>query len=254
MSEVLRQGSTGPRVKALQVALGLPPKDCDSDFGPGTRSAVIAYQSTHGLQADGEAGPMTLKALGLVEVVEAPKYLLDYSARKLSADLIRAGGYLGAIRYIDSPNHWRTKHTDVEDYKQLVDAGLHVLLVFEVLTTDPDGGFAAGVANATRAKAGADAIGYDGVIFFCEDRPSTPSAANWQAYLDGAASVLGVERVGAYGFHAAMDAAIGHASLFWQAGRRVDVRPHVNYWQDNNIQIHVDGITCDRNLILNGDK
>lgn len=180
----------------------------------------------------------------------ADTYWLDYSAGRLSSSVIRAAGYTGAIRYVDSPNLAGGKHITPAEYQELTAAGLSVMLVFEVNEEDPDGGFARGVQYAQRAKAGADWIGYHGPIFFCEDRPSTPSVANWRAYLDGAASVLGAGRVGAYGFFGAMDAAIGHAACFWQAGARRDIRPHVHFWQDNNYQPTVGGIQTDRNLII----
>lgn len=177
-------------------------------------------------------------------------YWLDYSAAKLSGATIRAAGYTGVVRYIDSPNRWGVKHTNFAEYQDHLRNGLGVRLVFEVSTGDPDGGYAQGVAYAQRAKAGADTLGYSGVIYFCEDRPTTPSIANWQSYLRGAISVLGRERVGAYGFYRAMDAAYGIVDHFWQAGARRDVRPHVQLWQDNNTQVRVGGVTCDRNLIL----
>jgi putative chitinase len=44
-------------------ALGFDPKGVDGNFGPGTRNAVIAFQQSKGLQADGIAGPATLAAL-----------------------------------------------------------------------------------------------------------------------------------------------------------------------------------------------
>lgn len=178
-------------------------------------------------------------------------YWLDYSAAKLPGAVIKAAGYGGVIRYIDEPGRLGTKHTNKAEYDDHIRSGLDVLLVFEISTGDPDGGWGAGVANAARAKRGADMLGYTKPIFFCEDRPSTPSVANWQSYLDGATSVLGRDRVGAYGFYRAMDTAVGHAALFWQAGARSDVRGHVNIWQDNNTQVTVGGITCDRNLIIN---
>jgi putative chitinase len=62
----LRQGATGPEVRALQQKLkdlGFDPNGVDGDFGPGTRAAVIAFQQSKGLQADGIAGPATLAAL-----------------------------------------------------------------------------------------------------------------------------------------------------------------------------------------------
>src|SRR5258706_2918383 len=63
---VLRQGSSGPDVTALQQRLkdlGFDPNGVDGNFGAGTRDAVIAFQQSKGLQADGVAGPATLASL-----------------------------------------------------------------------------------------------------------------------------------------------------------------------------------------------
>src|SRR5260370_28785171 len=64
----LKQGSSGPDVTNLQQKLkdlGFDPNGVDGNFGPGTRDAVIAFQQSKGLQADGIAGPQTLAALQL---------------------------------------------------------------------------------------------------------------------------------------------------------------------------------------------
>lgn len=64
----LKQGSSGPDVKALQQKLkdlGFDPNGVDGNFGPGTEKALIAFQSSKGLEADGKAGPNTLGALQL---------------------------------------------------------------------------------------------------------------------------------------------------------------------------------------------
>lgn len=177
-------------------------------------------------------------------------YWLDYSAAKLPGATIKAAGYTGVIRYIDAPNLLSTKHTDLNEYRSHIAAGLTVRLVHQGTTTDADSGFQGGVNRATRARAGAEYLGYTGVIYFTNDRTTLPNPGVWQAYLDGAASVLGKARVGAYGFNNALNAAVGHASAFWQAGRRSDLVPHANFWQDNNTQVKVGGITCDRNLVL----
>jgi len=63
---VLKQGSSGPDVQALQQKLkdlGFDPKGVDGNFGAGTKAAVIAFQQSQGLQADGAAGPGTMAAL-----------------------------------------------------------------------------------------------------------------------------------------------------------------------------------------------
>ncbi|SRR6266496_2597925 len=177
-------------------------------------------------------------------------YYLDYSAARLSGNTIKAAGYSGAIRYIDSPPNLGTKHTNLAEYQSHKAAGLDVLLVMQTTTTASDGGYLAGQEHARRALAGAQYLGYIGPIFFTNDRTTVPDAGAWRGYLDGAASVLSVSRVGAYGFRNAVDLALGHASYFWQSGRRSDVAGHVHVWQDNNVQVQVGGITCDRNLIL----
>ena len=63
---ILKQGSSGPDVQVLQQTLkglGFDPNGVDGNFGPGTKAAVIAFQQSKGLQADGLAGPATLAAL-----------------------------------------------------------------------------------------------------------------------------------------------------------------------------------------------
>lgn len=173
---------------------------------------------------------------------------LDYSGARLSGFSIRRDGYDGVVRYIDAPDRLRTKHTNLAEYRDHLANGLTVYLVFQNTTTDPEGGYAAGVANAQRAKAGAEYLGYTGVIFFCNDK-TTLNVAAWRDYLRGAADVLGLARVGAYGFRNAMDAAVGYASAFWQSGRQSELAPHANLYQWNNGRVYVDGLECDLNYV-----
>jgi len=61
-----REGVSGSEILKLQEALrnkGFSPGSIDGDFGPGTEAAVIAFQKSEGLLADGIAGPATLSAL-----------------------------------------------------------------------------------------------------------------------------------------------------------------------------------------------
>lgn len=53
---LLRQGDRGDDVKLLQQALGI---EADGDFGPGTKQAVVAFQKSKGLYADGIVGKNT---------------------------------------------------------------------------------------------------------------------------------------------------------------------------------------------------
>lgn len=63
----LRLNSSGADVTLLQEklrSLGFSPGKIDGDFGPGTEAAVMAFQRSEGLLADGLVGPATLEALG----------------------------------------------------------------------------------------------------------------------------------------------------------------------------------------------
>lgn len=59
-NQVLRRGSRGPEVAAMQIKLGL---SGDGDFGPATERALMGWQRENGLEPDGVAGPATLAKL-----------------------------------------------------------------------------------------------------------------------------------------------------------------------------------------------
>lgn len=60
MNSVVRRGSRGETVAAVQSRLGLT---ADGDFGPGTEQALKNWQAANGLTPDGIAGPATLARL-----------------------------------------------------------------------------------------------------------------------------------------------------------------------------------------------
>jgi peptidoglycan L-alanyl-D-glutamate endopeptidase CwlK len=64
---VLQEGAKGPEVMELQSRLkqlGFPPGTIDGTFGPATEAAVLAFQNSQGLLADGIVGEKTATALG----------------------------------------------------------------------------------------------------------------------------------------------------------------------------------------------
>jgi peptidoglycan L-alanyl-D-glutamate endopeptidase CwlK len=72
--QILRTGSSGPEVAELQTELktrGFSPGAIDGRFGPGTEAAIIAFQRSEGLLADGIAGARTLESLGFEELPAA---------------------------------------------------------------------------------------------------------------------------------------------------------------------------------------
>jgi putative chitinase len=60
INQIIKKGSKGPTVVALQEALSI---GADGSFGGGTEKALKAWQEANGLTADGIAGPKTLEKL-----------------------------------------------------------------------------------------------------------------------------------------------------------------------------------------------
>jgi putative chitinase len=87
----LKQGDRGSDVKQLQQRLnqlGFPCGTPDGAFGSNTRMAVVSFQRSRNLMADGVAGPATQHALGLVDqddfvdaVSVIPQVTVDIVAR-----------------------------------------------------------------------------------------------------------------------------------------------------------------------------
>lgn len=59
----VKRGSEGEYVKLLQSKLGMPVAELDGRFGEKTFAALIAFQKSRGLVADGIAGPQVWSAL-----------------------------------------------------------------------------------------------------------------------------------------------------------------------------------------------
>lgn len=178
---------------------------------------------------------------------------LDYSAGTIPGAVIRAAGHSFVIRYVDDPKAGLSrKHITPPEYADLVHAGLDVWLVFEIGTGDMLGGFNAGAANARRALAGANWVGYPGdhPIFMASDMHLTgPQVRTAVTYLDGAASVLGHARTGCYGFPELTAAAQGHAAVFWGCGHDPGPGGAAHIWQRNDGFVRVGGLSCDLNVL-----
>lgn len=179
--------------------------------------------------------------------------LLDYSTGPIPGAAIKAAGHDGAIRYVDNPAvGLNPKHITPTEYADLLRAGCAVWLVFEDGTADINGGFGAGAANAARAKVGAAWIGYTGPIFMaCDEHLTAAQLPLGMAYLDGAASVLGLANTGAYGFPEFIDAAHSgdHATWLWQCGSPPPASSPAHLWQDNTTSTTVAGVVCDINHV-----
>jgi putative chitinase len=84
---VLKLGSTGPDVTALQTklkSLGFNPGESNGVFGDSTRIAVLHFQQSSALLADGVVGHQTATALGLDNVPDPPSAIPAFTVKMVS--------------------------------------------------------------------------------------------------------------------------------------------------------------------------
>lgn len=186
---------------------------------------------------------------------------LDYSGRRLSGASVRAAGYTFVNRYLWFPGQ-RHAYLTADEYRDLATNGVEVHAIYEETTSDPAGGYAAGVRMAKQAVASAGAAGLPAgtTVYLCADAWLSAHGiplATAMSFLDGARSVLQPAGylTGAYGFadfvFGAHDG--GHADRFWLCGAEIpdDHRPDwLHMYQWNNGRVYVpppNGLECDLN-------
>jgi len=134
--QTLRFGAMGEDVVAWQRALGLR---ADGVFGPGTRTATIAFQIAHHLTADGVVGTDTWRAAGLAPALVVLEGI-DLSAAQAGAHIDFARAYQDGIRFVVV----RTQAGEAPQDSTLVpfltaarDAG-HLVSVYQYALPDED--------------------------------------------------------------------------------------------------------------------
>lgn len=155
-------------------------------------------------------------------------YGADYSAREFSPQELNAYTQYNIkflMRYIGYPSNPKCISHYPGAFQAHEAAGRTVLLAIENQVYDPRGGYIAGQAMANLALQDARSIGYpeNRPIFFCSDAWLANNGITVDTamrYLDGAASVLGAARVGAYGFRDFVVPARqgNHAARIWLCG------------------------------------
>lgn len=91
---ILKKGLSGEPVRRLQAKLGV---NADGEFGPGTEKALKDWQTKNGLAADGVAGPDTFMTMQLYELVLLKPGTRGNAVKKLQEKLaLTADGQFGA--------------------------------------------------------------------------------------------------------------------------------------------------------------
>ena len=91
---ILKKGLSGEPVRRLQAKLGV---EADGEFGPNTEKALRDWQTKNGLAADGIAGPDTFISMGLYELVLLTQGARGDTVKKLQAALtISTDGQFGS--------------------------------------------------------------------------------------------------------------------------------------------------------------
>lgn len=180
---------------------------------------------------------------------------VDYAWSHPSPASLKAARVEFACRYLAVDE---TKSLSAAEAKALAAAGIWSVVVWESTANRMLGGKAAGVADAKAAAAQATAAGQPAgrPIYFAADFDATEAQQpQINAYLDGAASVIGAARVGIYGGYYPVKRAldVGKAKWAWQtiawSGGQWDPRAHIR----QGAQKSIGGVSCDLNTSMATD-
>lgn len=182
---------------------------------------------------------------------------IDYAWGFPDPAAVKAAGFSFVMRYF---SHDTGKNLDPEEARALTKAGIWIGVVWESTANRAIQGYNAGKQDAKDALAQATACQMSGdrPIFFAVDFDAETNHDLMAIgdYLDGAASVIGKDRVGLYAGYTAMkwafDAkkiAYGWQTYAWSTNRW-DARTHIHQYSNGH---KVGGVDCDYNVAVRDD-
>lgn len=180
---------------------------------------------------------------------------VDYAWSHPSPASLRAAGKQFACRYLSTDT---SKSLSAAEAEALAAAGIASVVVWETTAKRTLDGKTAGAADAKTAAAQAAACGMPDSrpIYFAVDFDATAAQQTAiSAYFDGAASVLGLDRVGIYGGYYPVKRTLdaGKATWAWQtiawSGGKWDTRAVIR----QGAQATIGGVSCDLNTALADD-
>jgi hypothetical protein len=180
---------------------------------------------------------------------------VDYAWSHPGGAALQAAGKKFACRYL---SHDPAKNLTRAEATDLATHGIWSVVVWESTDSRALSGRDGGITDAKQALSQASAAGMPPArpIYFAVDFDAAAGQqAAINAYLDGAASVLGAARVGIYGGYWPVARALdgGHAQWGWQtaawSGGKWDARAHIR----QGAQVTIGGVSCDLDTAMTSD-
>jgi hypothetical protein len=182
---------------------------------------------------------------------------VDYAWGRPGAAALKRAGVKFACRYL---SHDTTgKSLTLAEARQLSAAGIWIVVVWETTANRALSGRAGGVADARSARGQAEACGMPGgrPIYFAVDfDASAGQQGTINAYLDGAASVLGRDRIGLYAGYYVIKRSFDAKKITWGwqtyawSGGRWDGRAHIQQYSNDH---RINGVAVDYNRAVKDD-
>lgn len=231
---------TTVEIQTFLKTAGLYTGAIDGRWGPMTDAAVIAYQKSKFIVADGIWGITTD---GFAFPPAGSTHGVDYSFSRPDPTMLATRGVKLAGRYL-----WNEKYLDGRTNKgigpaeltALTTAGIDVFFIYEEDGKELLGGFDAGVRVAKAAEAFLNKLGlrWFPIYFNVDyDAPST-DMPRILAALDGIASVIGFDRTGLYAGYGPLKAAFDAGKIRWGfqtyawSGGLWDPRAQLQQWSN----------------------
>ncbi|KZE41426.1 peptidoglycan-binding protein [Microbacterium sp. T32] len=197
------------------------------------RAGVIAFQASKSIDQDGIWGSTSD---GLAFPPAGSVHGVDYSFARPDPAMLYSRGIRHAGRYL-WPN---SKGITRPEFDALSAAGIAVWFIYEEDGRELLGGRDAGVVVARKAEALLTSLGLSNYpIYFNVDFDAADGdLAQILAALDGAASVIGRERVGLYAGYRIIKAAFDAGKITWGfqtyawSGGQWDARAHLQQWSN----------------------
>ncbi|MBC6458818.1 glycoside hydrolase domain-containing protein [Actinomadura sp. HBU206391] len=182
---------------------------------------------------------------------------IDYSWGRPGTAALKKAGAKFVCRYLsDDPSGKNLTRAEADE---LSAAGIWVVVVWESAKDRALAGRSGGTADAKAAAAQATACGMPGdrPIYFAVDFDATAAQqSKINAYLDGAASVIGQRRVGVYGGYGPVKRSLdaGKAAWAWQtyawSGGKWDSRAHIQQYLNEQV---LNGAAVDHDRAMKDD-